>query len=129
MGIEAEVRSAGTHAARGWPAHPLASAVARDADLDLSSHRSQPLTIELLGWADTVLCMSRVHVTRARELDETADIRLVTDYDASPGSDGVIDPIGHDRAVYEESFAAIRSSLEGFVAGLAARSRAVDAGE
>lgn len=117
--IEAEVRSAGTHAARGWPAHPLASSVARDAGLDLSSHRSQPLTSELLRWCDTVLCMSRGHVSRVRELDDAADVRLVTDFDPDPDSDEVVDPIGQEREVYVRSFAAIRSSLEGFVAGLA----------
>ena len=117
-GIEAEVRSAGTHAARGWPAHPLASAVAGDADLDLSSHRSQPLTAGLLRWADTVLCMSRAHAARARELDDTVDVRLVTDYGSDLGSDEVVDPIGQERDVYVEAFTTIRTSLEGFVAGL-----------
>ncbi len=118
-GIEAKVRSAGTHAAKGWPAHPLASSVARDAGLDLSLHRSQPLTRELLEWSDTVLCMSRGHVSRARELDDAADVRLVTDFDPDPDSDGVVDPIGQEREVYVRSFASIKSSLEGFVAGLA----------
>lgn len=118
-GIEAEVRSAGTHAARGWPAHPLASAVARDAGLDLSAHRSQLLSRELLSWADTVLCMSAGHVNRAREIDDTADVRLVTDFDPDSSSDGVIDPIGQEREVYVESFAAIESSFRGFVADLA----------
>lgn len=118
-GIDAEVRSAGTHAAKGWPAHPLASAVAREADLDLSSHRAQPLTRELLLWSDTVLCMSRAHVNRVRELDDSVDARLVTDFDPDPDADGVVDPIGQEREVYVKSFAAIRSSLEGFVARLA----------
>ena len=118
-GIEAEFRSAGTHAARGWPAHPLASAVARDAGLDLSAHRSRPLSRELLSWADTVLCMSPGHVNRAREIDDTADIRLVTDFDPDSSSEGVIDPIGHEREVYVDSFVAIESSFKGFVAGLA----------
>ncbi len=118
-GIEAEVRSAGTHAARGWPAHPLASAVAREAGLELSSHRSQPLSREVLSWADTVLCMSRGHVDRARAIDDAADVRLVTDFDPDSSSEGVVDPIGQEREVYESSFAAIESSFKGFVAELA----------
>jgi protein-tyrosine-phosphatase len=117
-GIEAEVRSAGTHAAPGWPAHPLAGSVAGDAGLDLRSHVSQPLTRELMRWADTVLCMAQGHVDRAVELDEAADVRLVTEFGPDAGSEGVVDPIGKDREVYQRSFAVIQSSLESFVASL-----------
>jgi protein-tyrosine-phosphatase len=117
-GIEADVKSAGTHAAPGWPAHPLAGSVAGDAGLDLSFHVSQPLTRELMRWADTVLCMSPGHVARAIELDEAADVRLVTEFVPDAGSEGVVDPIGKDREVYERSYAVIQSSLESFVASL-----------
>lgn len=117
-GIEAEVRSAGTDAAPGWPAHPLAASVAGDAGLDLAPHVSQPLTRDLMRWADTVLCMSPRHVVRALELDEAADVRLVTEFDPDAAGEGVVDPIGMDREVYERSFGVIRSSLESFVASL-----------
>lgn len=117
-GIEAEVRSAGTHAAPGWPAHPLAGAVAGEAGLDLGGHASRPLTRELMRWADTVLCMSDGHVVRARELDEAADVRLITEFGPDAGGAGVVDPIGKEREVYERSFEVIRRSLEGFVTSL-----------
>lgn len=115
-GFLAEVRSAGTHAMDGAPAHPDARAVAAEAGLDISAHRSQPLTADLVRWADIVLGMSPGHVARARALDETADIRLITEFD--PGGrheDGIVDPIGYDRGVYVKVFDEIRSCLERFV--------------
>ncbi|HKY60655.1 MAG TPA: low molecular weight protein arginine phosphatase [Gemmatimonadota bacterium] len=117
-GVEAEVRSAGTHAAPGWPAHPLAALVAGQAGLDLRSHVSRTLTRELMRWADTVLCMSPGHVARALELDEAADVRLITEFGPDGSSEGVVDPIGKDREVYERSFGVIQNALESFVASL-----------
>lgn len=115
-GIPAEVRSAGTHAMEGAPAHPDARAVAAEAGLDLSAHRSQPLTADLVRWADIVLGMSWGHVVRARALDETADIRLITEFDPAGGHEnGIVDPIGYERGVYVTVFEEIRSCLEKFV--------------
>lgn len=122
-GTAAEVRSAGTAAARGWPAHPNACAVAAEAGLDLSGHASQPLTPETLAWADVVIGMEMGHVRRARELDSAADVRLVTDL-ADRSGDGIRDPIGHEREVYAEVFAEIRECLEPFVRAQAGSSTA-----
>lgn len=113
-GVRAEVHSAGTGAMTGAPAHPHARAVAAERGLDLTGHVAQPLTEELLRWADTVLCMQRSHARYARELDSTADVRVVTEL-GERGGEGVRDPIGWDREVYEEVFEEIRTHLEPFV--------------
>ncbi len=110
--LTAEVRSAGTSAMAGAPAHPHAREVASERGLDLSRHRSQPLTGELMQWADTVLCMERSHARHAREIDSTADVRLVSE---STGGGGIPDPIGEDRIVYEDVFDEIRAHFEPFV--------------
>ncbi|CAN5221295.1 hypothetical protein BH18GEM1_BH18GEM1_00230 [soil metagenome] len=115
-GVTAEVRSAGTHAVLGEPAHPDACAVAEQAGLDLAGHRSQPLTAALVRWADVVLGMARGHVVRARDLDDAADVRLITEFDpAGRHAGGVVDPIGHDREVYDDVFSHISLCLEVFI--------------
>src|SRR5690606_21448064 len=52
------VDSAGTAAAWDLPASENAAAVAAEHGLDLSGHRSQPVTPELVRWADLILVMS-----------------------------------------------------------------------
>ena len=116
-GVAARVRSAGTHAMDGAPAHPDARATAAAELLDLDGHRAQLLTAGLVRWADIVLGMQRPHLARASELDPAADIRLVTEYDQQPdvAGDGVMDPIGWGPEVYRAVFDHLRICLERFV--------------
>jgi protein-tyrosine phosphatase len=117
--IPAEVRSAGTLSWTGGPAHPDAVAAAADIGLDLSGHEARPLTQDIVRWADIVIGMQRSHVARVRELDSTADVRLITELDPeAPSRDGVEDPIGRSRSVYVDVLDEIRHYLEGFAASL-----------
>ncbi len=115
-GVPAEVRSAGTLPWCGGPAHPDAQATAAAAGLDLSGHQARSVTEELVAWADIVLGMERAHVLHVRELDSTADVRLVTEFDPGRAGGGIEDPIGMNRAVYERVFGELERCLEGFVA-------------
>lgn len=51
------VKSAGTWAARGSPVLPEVHLIARRYGLDLTSHRSQPVTASLLASQDLILVM------------------------------------------------------------------------
>ena len=64
-----EVLSAGTWAGSGATATSEAVAVMQQRGIDLSGHRSQPVTPDLLGEADLILAMTSVH---AREIGEMA---------------------------------------------------------
>ncbi len=114
-GVDAEVRSAGTAPMTGGPAHPHSVATASARGLDLSGHIARPLTPEVLSWADTVLAMQRAHARAVREMDSTADARVVTEFLPDGSREGILDPIGRDREVYEEVFDEIRAALEAFV--------------
>lgn len=114
-GVPAEVGSAGTAALSGGPAHPHAREVVAQHGLDLADHVARPLSEQLMRWADIVLCMQRSHVDIARALDSTADVRLVTELSRESREEGIRDPIGWDRDVYEEVFDDIRTCLEPFV--------------
>ena len=71
------IQSAGVHARRGEPAHPSAQHVARAAGIDLSGHRSQPVTAALLR-SELVLAMTEWHRARLVRLVPTALPRTFT---------------------------------------------------
>ena len=54
-------RSAGTHAFAGNKSPGEAQQVADTAGLDLMSHVAQPLSQELVTWADEIVVMSPEH--------------------------------------------------------------------
>ncbi len=58
-GVDCEVQSAGIGAVIDSPAEPLAQKIALAHDLDISSHRSRQLTMDMLKWADLVLVMEK----------------------------------------------------------------------
>jgi protein-tyrosine phosphatase len=123
LGVEAEVRSAGTYAVVGGPAQGYAVNTAAAASLDLSGHIARQLDEDLVRWADTVLCMTRSHARAVRSLDPAADVRLVAEFapeGVAPGGE-IRDPMGWDEDVYREVFEELRLCLESFAARRADR--------
>ncbi len=102
------VTSAGTSALPGLAASPQAVQALRAQGIDLSSHRSRPLTPDLLHEADVVYCMTQTHRQAVLALDRTAgDKTLLLDERGD-----VSDPFGADLAVYERSAQQIRQALQ-----------------
>lgn len=114
-GVEAEVLSAGTMAWPGGGAHPNSIATVARVGLDLSGHRTRPLTEGLARWADVALGMESSHVASVLELDSDAEAHLITDFLIGDTRHGIIDPIGSGPELYEEVFSEIRECLENFV--------------
>ena len=86
-----EVLSAGTWAGFGHSATEEARQVMRDRGIDLESHRSQPVTAELLDEADLILAMTSVHAREIAEvfppaLDKTLLLKELVEmeFDGSP---------------------------------------------
>jgi protein-tyrosine-phosphatase len=98
---DVEIQSAGTSAWDGAPASDGALLVGMERGLDLSQHRSQTLTRELVGDADLVLAMGPHHLERIEALGGGARSYLLTDF-ASHGASArpVNDPIGAELEVY-----------------------------
>jgi protein-tyrosine-phosphatase len=71
-----EVQSAGTHAVPGEPAAPNSVKVSREIGADCSEHRSQPMTDELVAWADRILVMEMRHASNLRERFPAADEKV-----------------------------------------------------
>lgn len=106
-----QVRSAGVAAAPGAPASAAALAVADRAGLHLAEHRSQPLTPELLAWADVVLAMASSHLHAVQRLGGGDKAALLGNFAGSEtgAPSEVLDPFGGDEAVYEETLDELRS--------------------
>ncbi len=102
---DVEVASAGTAAWEGAPASDGAFLVSMERALDLSPHRAQLLSRELVAAADLILVMSPHHLERVEALGGRGKAYLLTDY-ASGGPSGrsVNDPFGGELAGYREAY-------------------------
>lgn len=98
---DVDVLSAGTSAWDGAAASDGALLVGMERGLDLSQHRSQTLTRELVHDADLILAMGPHHLERVEALGGSGKAYLLTDY-ASRGASvkPVNDPIGGELDVY-----------------------------
>lgn len=113
---EVEVRSAGTFAGRGASASSGAVLAARRHGLDLSGHRSTPLSPDLVEWADVVLVMTHAHRRVAEDIGGEGKTSLVTELlpEDHPERDReVADPAGGDVERYEEVLELLETTVRG----------------
>ncbi len=110
------VASAGTAALEGMPATELAVKTASDWGIDLSGHRSRPVTDEIVAGADLILTMTPEHREEILLHDPAASERtfLLKSYPERVKKDPafwVRDPIGGGAAEYQRSFLDIEEAL------------------
>jgi protein-tyrosine phosphatase len=109
------VQSAGLSAMGGGPAASEAMDVVASMGLDLSAHESQPLTGQMVRYADMIFPMTRSH--RQAILSQWPDAASRTELLAVDQSD-VADPIGGPPDVYRRCAAQLQAELEARVAKL-----------
>ena len=106
------VRSAGTGAAPGSAATPQAVTVSREHELDLTGHSSQPLTPELVAWADLVLAMGASHAHAIAALGGGEKVAIITDFlEGENAGVPIADPFGGDEDSYRETFDQLRAAV------------------
>ncbi len=118
---DVQVKSAGTHAFAGSPCPLEAIQVADQAGLDLSSHRSRPLTRELIDWADRILIMGpdqRVFI-EANFPEAVGKAEELSPYrpGGRPG-ETIKDPQGQSAFFYRQYFGELMEAVMGFHAML-----------
>lgn len=88
--------SAGTFAAPGHPATAEAVRACAEQGIDLSRHRSRPLSREILAGSDLILVMEEAHRREVLSLDPQAASRvhLLGEFAGVEGDPEVADPIG-----------------------------------
>jgi protein-tyrosine-phosphatase len=96
-----EVGSGGTSAWESAPPSDGALLVAMERGMDLSEHRAQNLTRELVQSCDLILAMGPHHLERIEALGGEGKAFLLSDY-ASHGQSkrAISDPIGAELDVY-----------------------------
>jgi protein-tyrosine-phosphatase len=101
---DVDVLSAGTSAWDGAPPSDGALLVGMERNLDLSQHRAQTLTRELVRDADLILAMGPHHLERVEALGGSGRAYLLTDF-ASRGASArpVNDPIGGELELYRST--------------------------
>src|SRR5213593_3311393 len=88
---------------------PLAAALLeralKERGLDLSGHRAQLLTREMVDAADLILTMARHHRARVDELGGEGHVFVLGEYAGREGDDAeVSDPFGGDLDVYRDTW-------------------------
>ncbi|MGN0162214.1 MAG: low molecular weight protein arginine phosphatase [Candidatus Ornithomonoglobus sp.] len=102
------IDSAGVFAGIGEKASDEAIQAMKKRGIDLTGHRTKPLTDELINMADIILTMTKAH--KQLILNYAPDkIKTLLEY---AGDDGDIsDPFGGDLEEYEETAAQIYDAL------------------
>lgn len=100
---EWEAASAGTFAALGHPASENAVLAVKELGIDLSGHRSQPLTAELLAEADMIVVMTAEHRFHLLEVFPEVGNRvfLIKSFGTSKVPGDVSDPYGGSLNTYK----------------------------
>ncbi|MCL2195510.1 MAG: GNAT family N-acetyltransferase [Oscillospiraceae bacterium] len=103
LGAPFLTKSAGIAA---WPSAPASAhsvAVAADFGCDISSHVAQPLTRELLAWADAVVCLARNHALAVADHVPHTKLRIL--------GGGVSDPFGGTLEDYRACAAQMQAAM------------------
>lgn len=125
-GLQVCAMSAGTLAADGAPASTNSRTVGRERGVDLTGHRSRPVTAELIAGADIVVGMSPAHVEAVRRgTRDSVNVAVATDYlpaDHPWHGRPIPDPFGEDLAMYEEVADVLEACVESILDGIEIRS-------
>jgi len=112
------VISAGTAAALGFPATMYAMEAVKIWDVDISNHRSQPLSPVVIDRADLILAMTPAHMREVLRMKPDARHKtfLFKNF-PEPGDkgEGLADPIGQALDRYNETFLEIGEYLGKFL--------------
>ena len=127
-GLDVTASSAGTSAWDGAPASDGALLVALEEGLDLSIHRAQVLSRDLVAAADLILVMSPHHGERAIVLGGEGRTHLLTDYAARTTTGRPVqDPFGGELDLYRATLVELSSEMALVFDRLAAERRTEEA--
>jgi len=115
------VDSAGTGAPWGAPASDGSLKAAVEVGLDLSTHRSQPLTPRLVEEADIILAMTPNHLARVEELGGEEKVLLLSEFvDGESRGHPIADPLGGSSEDYARARDRISRAVDGLLDRLSA---------
>ncbi|MFH1414428.1 MAG: L-threonylcarbamoyladenylate synthase [Candidatus Omnitrophota bacterium] len=110
-----EVLSGGIMMFSGLTASEETKEVLRRENIDVSGHRSQRVTREIVNKSDVILVMEKMHEERILEISPEAKNRLflLKEFAKIESDDlNIEDPIGKSLELYEKTFATIKEAVE-----------------
>ena len=115
-----KILSAGISTITGMKATDYTINVLQRQGIDASSHRTTPISKELIAKADLILVMERFQKDRVLEIspDAKGKVYLLREFQKDPKEiiePEVLDPIGKPLEVYERAFDLIKEALENLV--------------
>lgn len=95
--------SAGISAFEGSPPSHNAIIAIKDCGLNLNSHKSRPLTQDIIDQSLAIFCMSEVHLNLIKEEFQIDDhpLYLLRDFLPPPHNNDVHDPFGQNLEAYK----------------------------
>ncbi len=114
VGSQAEVVSAGVAAAAGFPASENSVIACADEGVDISLHRSQPVSRLLLEESDLILAMEDHHADTIKNFapDLVQNVELLARYGTEDNpAGGIPDPIGGSLDEYRAARDQIRNEI------------------
>lgn len=113
-----KIMTAGTAAVKGMPPTPETIQVMADEDIDISGHRSSPLSDGMIQEADLILVMERAHKERVLNYYPEAKekVHLLSEFGRIKKEDKLVDPdiadpIGRPLEFYRKVFAIIKEGI------------------
>ena len=116
-----QTQSAGLIALPGNSATHMAQQVAKEYAVDLTEHKAQPVSQDLVNWSDLIMVMEKYHQdSLITQFPETADKTLLIRHYARYGSRnrGIADPYGLDYEAYRFCFLDIEDDVAGLIQSL-----------
>ena len=121
-GIRLDVLSAGLDTSPGYDAYPLAKSTSRSYGVDLDPHRTTPITMDMVSWADLVLVMEAAHVVHLRAMTPAGRSKtFLLGHFASPAATDIRDPYAGTPEDFRRCYAIIDDACEGLLALIAGR--------
>jgi protein-tyrosine-phosphatase len=114
VGREIDVQSASVLGLDGHPAHTNSIKVAREIGLDLRVHAAQPVTTELVEWADVILGMEIKHAAELRGRYPQADDKILL-LGTFGGVHEIEDPLGGWKRRFRRSRNLIQDCVHSFI--------------
>jgi protein-tyrosine-phosphatase len=112
---DVEVMSAGIMMLGGLPPSEETNALLMEEGIDVSTHRSQRLSVEMIKKADIILAMETLQEKRILDLDPSAKNKLFLLKEFAKINDNSLDiedPIGRDPSFYKAIFITIKNAIE-----------------
>lgn len=113
-----KILTAGTAAVTGMPPTVEAIQIMRQQNIDVSNHRSSPLSDEMIREADLILVMEQVHKENilSRNLKAEDKLHLLTEFarikkETKLVDPNVPDPIGKSLDFYRKVFDIIKEGI------------------